>query len=439
MSSAPERFTPGRVIAEKYRIDRVLGIGGMGVVVLATHLQLLQPVALKFLLASKDDPKASERFLREARAAVRLTSQHVCRVLDVGTTDEGEPYMVMEYLQGCDLWALLKERAPSIDEAVGYVRQACDALSEAHALGIVHRDLKPSNLFLVQRAGGPPLLKVLDFGVSKINNPTISGDDAVVTQQGAMLGSPAYMAPEQVTATASVDARADIWSLGVVLYELVTRRLPFEAETLMQLGARVLHGDPPPPRLHRPDLPRTIEAIILRCLEKDPAKRFASANELAAALQQPSSRDAFMATIPSDASAPSGPPPHVRTNTTWGGPATTSKSGSLRRIAWGGALVVFAVAAGSAAYALATRGRSTATPVLSASAPPPAVDVPAPPTVDVPAPPAVDVPDAAPSASVERPPVTPKRTPKPTRPATSPPPPPRASASPTATALPDER
>src|SRR5262249_17959342 len=183
-------------------VDRILGVGGMGVVVAATHLQLGQPVALKFMLAEAlAQPEAAERFLREARAAVRLRSQHVARILDVGTLETGAPYIVMELLEGMDLAQLLERRPLPPQAAVDYVLQACEAIAEAHANGIVHRDLKPANLFLARTPTGAPLVKVLDFGIAKAHDPQL----ASVTQTSAVFGSPAYMSPEQLRSAKNVD------------------------------------------------------------------------------------------------------------------------------------------------------------------------------------------------------------------------------------------
>ncbi len=213
-------ISAGTVLLQKYEISRVIGQGGMGMVALARHLQLQQPVAIKLLLPEVlDKDLVVQRFLREAQASVRLRSEHVCRVLDVGQLDNGAPYMVMEYLDGTDLDGLLRQKGPlAYGEAVDFVLQACEALAEAHSLGIVHRDLKPANFFLTQRADGSPLVKVLDFGISKTLSPI---EESLTTTQ-AVLGTPAYMSPEQLRSSKHVDARSDIWSLGVVLYELCT-------------------------------------------------------------------------------------------------------------------------------------------------------------------------------------------------------------------------
>ena len=276
--------SPGDVLAGKYRVERVLGVGGMGVVVAATHLQLEQLVALKFLLPSALlKPSAVGRFEREARAAVRLRSEHVARVIDVGTMEDGAPYIVMEYLEGRDLGARVDEDGPlSVPEAVDYLLQTCEAVAEAHALGIIHRDLKPQNLFLTSRVDGKPLVKVLDFGISKV---TQGADELSLTKTTDVVGSPNYMSPEQLRAARLADARSDIWALGAILYELLSGKVPFEAETLTQLCAMVISDPPRPLKDLRPDLPLDLIATIERCLDKDPARRFQNVGELADALE----------------------------------------------------------------------------------------------------------------------------------------------------------
>ncbi len=279
--SAP--ISEGEVLAGKYRIERILGRGGMGVVVQATHLQLGQRVAIKFL-HERAKAENVERFLREARASVRLKSEHVARVLDVGELDNGAPYMVMEYLTGNDLSQVLKKRGQlPIAEAVGYVLDACEAIAEAHASGIIHRDLKPANLFLTTAADGSHMVKVLDFGISKATDTTADPQMAL-TETAALLGSPLYMAPEQMRSARSVDARADIWSLGAITYQLITGQTPFSADTYAELILTV-NTEPPTPLSHwRSDVPPELEAAILRCLEKKPADRCPSVAELAWAL-----------------------------------------------------------------------------------------------------------------------------------------------------------
>ena len=277
----PAQVKPGDVLAGKYRVERVLGQGNMGVVVAASHVDLAQRVALKFMLPGAAAQKEHrERFLREARASVRLKSQHVARVLDVGTLDGETPYIVMELLEGSDLAALLSRSGPlPFATAVDHVLQACEAVAEAHAAGIVHRDLKPANLFLTHDVGGAPCIKVLDFGISKS-----TGVDLTLTQDAQALGSPLYMSPEQMNSSRDVDPRSDIWALGIVLYQLVAGVTPFHADTIQGLCARVLMGAPTPLAELRPDAPPGFEAVVLRCIERDRERRFRNVAELAAAL-----------------------------------------------------------------------------------------------------------------------------------------------------------
>jgi serine/threonine-protein kinase len=277
----------GDVLGGKYRVERVLGQGGMGVVVAATNTLIDQRVALKFLLPQAvTGTDTVQRFIREAKAAARIQSEHVVRVLDVGTLDDGLPYMVMEYLDGQDLSDLLATRGVlALDEAVGYVLQACEALAEAHALGIIHRDIKPSNIFLAKRTTGMPSVKLLDFGISKVAPVTeASREAAALTRTNATMGSPLYMSPEQMTNAKNVDARADIWSLGVTLHELLAGRPPFFADTMPELIASILQTTPQSIRSVRAELPNAFETALSRCLAKDRAQRFSNVAELAAAL-----------------------------------------------------------------------------------------------------------------------------------------------------------
>jgi serine/threonine-protein kinase len=272
----------GDILDGKYRVERVLGVGGMGVVVAATHTQLNQRVALKFLLpAALGNTQIIERFAREARAAVQIQSEHVARVIDVGTLPTGSPYMVMEFLEGSDLAEVVeKGGAMPAQQAVGYVLQACEAIAEAHSLGIVHRDLKPANLFLARRSARDSVVKVLDFGISKTSETGSSG----LTQTSAVMGSPYYMAPEQMMSSKDVDARCDIWALGIILYELLTGAPPFVADTMAEIVYMVTQRDPPALLEKRPDLPPELAEVISRCLMRDKAQRFANVAKLAAAL-----------------------------------------------------------------------------------------------------------------------------------------------------------
>jgi len=274
---------PGHVLLGKYRVERVLGHGGMGLVVSARHLSLEDRVAIKLLLPRHaENGDLVQRFLREARAAVRIRSQHVARVTDVGTLDYGGPYMVMEYLDGSDLAVVLEQNGPMpIHLAVDFVLQACEALAEAHSLGIVHRDVKPGNLFLTYHADGAPCIKVLDFGISKVLQ---QADDQSLTRAGGMLGSPLYMAPEQLESARDVDARADVYSMGVVLFELLTQQRPFNAGDLPRLLYKVLNEERPPARSVRADIPPALDHAILTAMARDRGHRFPSVAEFALAL-----------------------------------------------------------------------------------------------------------------------------------------------------------
>jgi len=270
----PVCIEPGTLIAGKYRVERTIAAGGMGVVLGARHDTLGNPVAIKVMLPDAVAQEgAQDRFLREARAAAHLTSEHVVRVFDVGTLDSGLPFMVMEHLSGKDLAAILAERGPlPFADAAAYVLQVVEGLIEAHQQGVVHRDLKPSNLFVLARGGR---LKILDFGISKIVSPNgpISSADAVRTSTQALMGSPMYMSPEQVRSTKNVDRSTDIWSLGVIFTELLTAKMPFEAESIGAVFARILTEPIPLVTKARPDVPKALAAVIARCLDRDPEKR----------------------------------------------------------------------------------------------------------------------------------------------------------------------
>jgi serine/threonine-protein kinase len=273
----------GDVVDGKYRIDRVLGAGGMGMVVLAQHLELDCAVALKFMLAdAMADPDLVRRFSREARAAARLRSEHATRIFDVGKLSSGAPYLVMEYLDGRDLASLLVEKKRlEVGEAVRYALQACVALGEAHACGIVHRDLKPQNIFLTKGPRGQPLVKVLDFGLAKLDAVEI--DEAArsgVTRTGMLLGSPNYVAPEQLHDPREADGRVDVWALGACLYEMLAGRRAFAAPTWPLLSAMILMKEPPQLRELRRSVPEPLANIVHRCLRKAPEERFQSNKEM---------------------------------------------------------------------------------------------------------------------------------------------------------------
>jgi len=284
LDGAPAVPAVGEVIAGKYRVDSVLGSGGMGIVLCATHLDLGQRVAIKVLTVSDEDERRDEaraRFLREGRATAALTSDHVVRVYDVGTLASGAPFMVMELLRGQDLARVLLLQGPlGVERACDCVRQAAEAIACAHAEGIVHRDLKPSNLFLTQRSDGTPLVKVLDFGISKTTGSEVERVTSNLTAARSILGTPFYMSPEQVRDAKAVDSRTDIWSLGLILHELLSGSPAFEGTTLPGVCASIAADPPAALRLKRPEVPLQVEAIVLKCLEKDPGKRFQTAREL---------------------------------------------------------------------------------------------------------------------------------------------------------------
>ncbi len=274
---------PGDLIADKYRVEQTLGEGGMGVVMAAHDEVLERRVAIKFLQPRLVGTEvAVQRFLREARAATRITSEHVARLLEIGKLPNGIPYFVMEHLQGRDLRAVLREDGPlEPSVAVDYVLQALEAIAEGHLKGIVHRDLKPGNLFLSARADGSPLLKVLDFGIAKRLESYADGAESLTNTEDVRLGSPAYMPPEQLQDAREVDTRSDIWSLGATLYELVCGKPPFVASDYLELVSRILSVPPTP---ITQELPSGLRDAIMRCLEKDRRLRFANAAELAEAL-----------------------------------------------------------------------------------------------------------------------------------------------------------
>jgi len=390
---------PGDVIGGKYVVERVVGMGGMGVVLAARHLELDEMVAIKMLLPHM--PTSGEpamRFVREAKAAIRIRNEHVVRVLDVARTPSGSPYIVMEYLEGSDLGQVVDQKGPlPLEDAVEYVLQACEAIAAAHAMGIVHRDLKPANLFLARASDGAPCVKVLDFGISKLAEGPSSGSPGL-TSTATVMGTPCFMSPEQLRSTRDVDARADIWSMGAILHALLTGAPPYDGESNADVSAKIIRDEPTPLRALRPDAPEALEAAILRCLQKDPDKRFPDVASLAEALAAVIARESTKAAaarvirIASGAAATAATvratsdpdvrfvtPPAVpgqeptRTSSAWG--ETRREERRKRRVAWG--IVAAGLIAGATVFA-ALRLR-VATPPPAASAPPPATFVPVPP------------------------------------------------------------
>ena len=263
-------------------MESIIGQGGMGVVLGATDTSLGRRVAIKFLAPHKArNEGTAARFVREARAAASIQSEHVVRVFEVSTLPNGASYIVMEHLAGGDLSQILAQRGPlPIEEAADYLLQACEAIAEAHGRGIVHRDLKPQNLFVTHLNDGTPTVKVLDFGISKAIDeaaPNLTATDTV-------MGTPLYMSPEQVRSLKNVDLRSDIWALGAILFELLTAAPIYEAATATALCAMIAMDPPTPLRAKRPSAPPELEALILRCLHKDPSGRFQDVGAFAEAL-----------------------------------------------------------------------------------------------------------------------------------------------------------
>jgi serine/threonine-protein kinase len=350
----------------KYHVERVIGEGGMGMVVEARHSSLGTRYALKILMDA-DDPVLRERFLREAQASASLKSPHTVRVFDVGALPSGEPYLVMELLEGCDLHQLVAERgALPPAEAVGYVLQTCDALAEAHGRGMVHRDIKPANLFLCRGERGAGIVKLLDFGISKAGILAGSAPRSL-TETGSMLGTPHFMAPEQLVSSRDVDARADIWSLGATLFELLSGEVPFDGQHVAEIFAAVVRSPPRSLRALRPEVPAELERVVTRCLEKDPGDRYASVADL------------------------------VRDLSPFHADGRHSYEGVAARL-----LPVAQTMAGPAPWTLASPAPAVAAPPTATVAAPPTATVAAPP---IPAPPAVVVrePPRAPASSRARP------------------------------------
>jgi eukaryotic-like serine/threonine-protein kinase len=303
----------GEIIADKYRVTRVLGEGGMGIVVQAHHEILDMLVAIKFMRSEMVAAGGgAERFLREARALVKLKSQHAVKVHDLGVHGR-MPYIVMEHLEGSDLQTILDKHGPlSPADAARHIRQACEAISEAHSLGIYHRDLKPANLFLARGASERIIVKVLDFGIAKMMraNDDKSSLQTSLTGTNVLMGTIPYMSPEQLLSPKSIDARADIWSLGVVLYELVTGELPFQGRDLYEVQQAIRHED-----CLMPEMPVSLRSVIRRCLEKNRDDRYASVVDLAQALRPIMHESLSPFGVPSrgsrypQADRPSNPPP----------------------------------------------------------------------------------------------------------------------------------
>lgn len=276
-SGAP--LGPGVRINDRLVVDDIIGEGAMGIVYGATDVALRRKVAVKIVAPDyARDPEQLARFEREARAAANLTSEHVTRIFESGRLGDGTPFIVMERLEGRSLERIVLDEGPQAPERViAWLKDALAGIAEAHDNGLVHRDLKPGNLFLAKR-GATSIVKVLDFGlVRELASPSI-------TATGQSLGSPAYMAPEQVRGEKHVDARADVWAVGVTAYELLTGELAFGGASVPAVLTRILEREPAPLRTLRPDVPPALEAWIARCLAKKPADRFPNGRALLDAL-----------------------------------------------------------------------------------------------------------------------------------------------------------
>ena len=432
--SAPETTTSppvqeGDVLAGKYRVERILGIGGMGVVALVNDTELDQKFALKCLLpvASSSDELVN-RFLREGRAAVKLKGTHAARVHHAGRFDNGWPYIVMEYLDGHDLRAEIDKgkNEIAIEKAATYVLQAAEGLAEAHALGIVHRDLKPGNLFLTKSG----VVKVLDFGISKNIDPS-HATGLSLTRTEMLLGSPLYMSPEQMRSSKHVDERADIWSLGAIAFELLSGRVPFEADNLAELCFKVAQDDVPKIEALRPEIPPGLALAVMRCLEKDPRKRWTNVAELAAAIEPFAAKSSRGAADRAAALLATSKRPKATVPTPDAPIAPALAHEQKEEKTRGPNKVVLAIVGLAAVTLAAVLGRvvgrasdptatpATTTPALSASAAPPAS---APPAPSVEAAPALS---STPAAAT--PPPVVRAAPKPAPPAASTPPAPSAA------------
>ncbi len=363
----PTGIFEGALVAGKYRIERILGAGGMGVVVRARNESLDQLVAIKFLLPSAlTGTDTLTRFTREARSAAKIESEHVGRVFDVAELDDGMPYMVMEYLDGRDLAAVVAERGPlPYGEAVAYILQACEALAEAHAMGMVHRDIKPSNIFLANK-GTRTVVKVLDFGITK--SGVESTVNPALTSSGTVMGSPLYMSPEQMSSARDVDVRADIWSLGVTLFELIGGRPPFQAESITELIAAVIQRDAPGIRTVRTDVPEALDAAIAQSLTRQREQRFRDLVAFAKALAPFSPKQASISVerigralekaTPMElaATAPQQPQETSSTGATWGTTKPPIQPLLRGRLLIGAGVLVVAAAA---AVVVMTHGSSS--------------------------------------------------------------------------------
>jgi len=376
----------GREIEGKYRVGRMLGRGGMGAVYEAENLALGKRVALKFLDAqAAQDTDGVQRFMREARAASTIESAHIVQVFDVGEVDDGRPYLVMELLRGETLSARLqREGRLSPTETVHLAVQMLRGLHRAHEHGIVHRDLKPENVFLVETDGDPVFVKIVDFGISKITRRSGKLEPGSITREGVVLGTPFYMAPEQAQALADLDERADLWSVGAILYECLSGHRPFAGETYEQVIISICTSRPDELASAAQSVPRALSDVIMQALRRDRSKRFESAKAFLSALQV-ATPDLVGAVPPSfdpSSRARAKPLPEARrgpgTDATWssaGSAAAEPDSGaSPQRMGRKGKLALVGITTALVAFALtfgiAAGLRSSEAPAVDSQPPP---------------------------------------------------------------------
>jgi serine/threonine protein kinase len=391
----------GKIIAGRYQLLRRIGKGGMGLVYEADHLGIGKRVAVKLLLDKyTDDEEVVARFQREARTASAIGDDHIVEVFDAGVTEDGRSYLVMELLLGHSLAEIAEATGPMpAVRAVPIVRQVLRGLDAAHAKGIVHRDMKPENVFVVQKPDRPDYAKIMDFGISKFMQ--LSESKVRLTATGAVIGTPVYMAPEQALGVGEIDARVDLYAVGVMLYELLAGRPPFQAPTYIALVTQHLHTPPPPLALARPDLPPRLIAAVHRALEKEPKDRFTSAAEMAAALPADSELANFdrIATLTGPtrvgpgsrvlgpdmtaASSPRGraaraaatPGGAAMPSTTHGPALSPVNTARLKRWSWMAAVVAVAAALGAAIVVIALRPTPRPAPTASMASEQPAIVV----------------------------------------------------------------
>jgi serine/threonine-protein kinase len=276
---------PGQILADKYRIVRMIGHGGMGSVYEGENVRIRRRVAIKTLHAGvSQKPDVLERFEREAQAAGRIGSEHIVEVLDMGDLQDGSRFMVMEFLEGMTLGErIVKQGRIAPRELVPIMAAMLDGLAAAHAAGIIHRDLKPANVFLTRLRNQPDFVKILDFGVSKFN--VLNSEEMSMTRTGAVVGTPYYMSPEQAKGSRAIDHRSDLYSAGVILYEAITGQVPFNAQTFNELIFKIALESPPPPEQFVPGLDSNFAVIMRRSMARDPNERFQSAAEMRDALR----------------------------------------------------------------------------------------------------------------------------------------------------------